>query len=181
MTFNDLTNRLRRPRSMDGGQEEIVKRPSDDLGLGEKVARNPGTRLIKTDGEFNVERYGGSLFSPYQQLIEMPWLAFLFLVFLSFVGLNLLFGLGFYFIGVENLSSIDPGTSELERLAQTFFFSIQTFTTVGLGAVSPTGTSANILASVTALTGLLSVALATGLIFARFASPKAQIRFSERH
>ncbi|MEL6141627.1 MAG: ion channel [Bacteroidota bacterium] len=180
MTFNDLTNRLRRPRAEDTQQDEIVNRSANDLGLGEKVARNPGTRLIKTDGDFNVERHGGALFSPYQQLIEMPWLAFLFLVFLTYVGLNLLFGFGFFLIGMESLSGIDPGASALERFAQAFFFSVQTFTTVGYGAVSPIGTSANVLASITALTGLLSVALATGLIFARFASPKAQITFSER-
>jgi|GEM_PF-6210934 inward rectifier potassium channel len=43
---------------------------SPDFGLGSKIARKLGTRLINTDGSFNVIRKGRSVFAPYQQLVE---------------------------------------------------------------------------------------------------------------
>jgi inward rectifier potassium channel len=44
--------------------------------------------------------------------------------------------------------------------------------------LSPRGLAANILVAIEALIGLLGVALATGLSFARFARPQAKIRFA---
>ena len=52
-------------------------------------------------------------------------------------------------------------------------------TTVGYGSVSPIGFGANLIAAMGALTGLMSFALGTGLLFARFSKPTASILFSE--
>jgi inward rectifier potassium channel len=65
------------------------------------------------------------------------------------------------------------------RFSQAFFFSIQTFATIGYGQIGPNGFAANILVTVEALIGLMYQALATGLLFARFARPTAAIMFSK--
>jgi inward rectifier potassium channel len=66
------------------------------------------------------------------------------------------------------------------RFSQAFFFSIQTFATIGYGQIGPNGFAANLLVTIEALIGLMYQALATGLLFARFSRPIAAIVFS-RH
>ena len=66
-----------------------------------------------------------------------------------------------------------------ENFGTCFFFSVQTFTTVGYGALSPTTVWADLLSSLVALVGLMSFALATGLFFSRFSKPKAQLLYSD--
>jgi len=149
---------------------------NDDLGFGTKITA-PGERLINRDGSFNIVRTGLRTYTLYQWLVEMTWARFFSLVFLFFGLVNALFATGFILIGPENLSGIPPG-SPIQEFAQAFFFSIQTFTTVGYGAISPQGIAANLLASIDALIGLLSFALITGLFFARFSKPRAQLLFS---
>jgi len=61
-----------------------------------------------------------------------------------------------------------------------FFFSVHTLTTVGYGDVYPLGMPANVLAAIEAGLGLMGFALATGLLFARFSRPNAQLIFSDR-
>jgi inward rectifier potassium channel len=56
---------------------------------------------------------------------------------------------------------------------------VQTFTTVGYGAVNPEGVPANLLASFDALVGIISAALVTGLFFARFSRARVQLVFSK--
>src|SRR5258705_11097709 len=65
------------------------------------------------------------------------------------------------------------------RFSQAFFFSIQTFATIGYGQIGPNGFAANMLVTIEALVGLMYQALATGLLFARFALPPAAIVFSQ--
>ncbi|UPT66181.1 MAG: ion channel [Sphingobacteriales bacterium JAD_PAG50586_3] len=58
-------------------------------------------------------------------------------------------------------------------------FSCQTFTTVGYGRVNPTGFATNIVAAVESLSGLMAFAIATGLLYGRFSSAKADLVFSD--
>ena len=67
-----------------------------------------------------------------------------------------------------------------ERFSQAFFFSIQTFATIGYGQIAPNGMAANGVVTVEALVGLMYQALATGLLFARFTRPTAALLFSSR-
>jgi inward rectifier potassium channel len=64
------------------------------------------------------------------------------------------------------------------RFSQAFFFSVQTFATIGYGQIGPNGFAANMVVTAEALVGLMYQALATGLMFARFARPSASILFS---
>jgi inward rectifier potassium channel len=68
----------------------------------------------------------------------------------------------------------------LSFFGKAFFFSVHTLTTVGYGDLYPLGLPANVVAAVEAAFGLMGFALATGLLFARFSRPNAQLAFSDR-
>ena len=152
----------------------------NDFGLGDKVARQPGTRLINADGSFNVIRRGRSIFAPYKNLVEMGWPRFIIITVLGYTVCNLGFAVAFYVVGPENLSGVEPSMSRVEQFLQCFYFSVQTFTTVGYGAIAPNSITTNALASLLALFGWIALALATGLFFARFSRPTRLIVFSEK-
>ena len=151
----------------------------EDLGIGAKAAQSR-LRLVNRDGTFNVRRKGlpfHKWFSGYHYLISIPWWKFNLILFSAYVAINAFFGAIYLLIGTQGLAGID-GSSMMQRYLQTFFFSTQTFTTVGFGRIAPVGTGANITASLEALTGLLSFAFATGLLYGRFSRPVAKIIFS---
>ncbi|PHN03497.1 ion channel [Flavilitoribacter nigricans] len=173
MKLSDLPNPFRRTPSTPVENDEN----QDDLGFGEKVITAEG-RLINQDGSFNIRRRGYQSWAPYQNLVEMPWKEFALMVFLFYMVINALFALAFMACGRASLSGVDLGSDLFTFFSQCFFFSIQTFTTVGYGSISPVGFIPNFIAAIDALVGLMSFALATGLVFARFSKPKAQILFS---
>ncbi len=149
--------------------------PKEDYGFGTQAAA-AGVRLLRKDGDFNVERRGGDRFA-YQWLIHLPWAGFFAAVFLYYVAINLIFGAAYVAIGMDGISGErDPGVGP--ELMAAFFFSVQTFTTVGYGHMAPIGVGHQLLAAFEALVGLLSLALATGLLFARFSRPRNLFIFS---
>ena len=165
--------RMNLPKSL--RKSKLLKEP-EDLGFGTRLTESD-ERLINPDGTFNIDRVGLRNWTPYLSLVEMSWPKF-FLVLLSFyTAVNFLFAFLYVLAGVENLAgAADPALGI--DMAEAFFFSVQTLTTVGYGAIHPLGLSANVIASLNALVGLMSFALMTGLFFARFAKPKAQVLFS---
>lgn len=156
---------------------KIKSKPADqELGFGRTAATE--TRLMNSDGSFNVERdYDRPWDNTYHSLITMSWGQFLVTVFSSFVVMNTVFSLLYCFIGIEHLNGTTPGTW-LQNLSQAYFFSSQTLTTVGYGHISPSGLPTNILASIESFMGLLLFALISGLLYGRFSRPQARIIFS---
>jgi inward rectifier potassium channel len=67
------------------------------------------------------------------------------------------------------------GVTKMEHFWDAFFFSSQTLTTVGYGRTNPMGLSANIVAAVECLLGLMSFAIMTGVLYARFSRPQAKL------
>ena len=61
-----------------------------------------------------------------------------------------------------------------------FFFSVETLATVGYGDMHPQTAYAHLVASVEIFTGLMSLALITGMMFARFSRPTARILFARQ-
>lgn len=137
-------------------------------------------RLMETNGKFRVRRTGAQLGANFfHNLITMSVGHFALLIFSFFIGLNLLFAFAYTTIGIENLDGIVRGTW-FHNFLEAFFFSTQTFTTVGYGHVAPIGYAANLLASLESLLGLLSFALISGLLYGRFSRPTACILFSQK-
>jgi inward rectifier potassium channel len=153
-----------------------------DLGFGSVVSRQSRQRLLNRDGSFNVARTGlGFLesFAPYHQLLTISWGGFFAVVSVSYLVLNLIFSVAYLACGSDAL--LGPGSAMLGgRFSTAFFFSIQTFATIGYGQIGPNGLAANLVVTVEALVGLMYQALATGLLFARFARPTASVLFSRR-
>lgn len=170
MKLTDLTQPFRLGRRSENNQ-------GDDLGFGTKIIAE-GERLINPDGSFNIVRKGKRAWTPYLELVEMSWRRFFLLVFLSYGLLNAFFAMFFVMAGPEALTGLEAGAGMWQRFMHAFFFSVQTFTTVGYGSTSPQGMFSNVVASIDALVGLLSFALITGLFFARFSKPKSQLLFS---
>jgi inward rectifier potassium channel len=153
--------------------------PNDILGLGMKVG--PG-RGVNKDGTFNVRRLGMPRFRTYElyhHLITMGGFRFLGLVLLGYLLTNALFAAIYLGMGMEHF--VRPGGDGfLDRMLDAFFFSAQTLTTVGYGQISPKGHLVSAVAALESLLGLLSFAMATGLLYGRFSRPHAQIRFSAK-
>ena len=157
------------------------QRLDDDLGFGAVVARESRRRLLNTDGSFNVAREGlGPIarLAPYHTALVMPWPRFLAYFTVLYVAINLFFGAAYLLCGAGALS--DSGhTLDGNGFVRAFFFSVETFATIGYGAIAPVGVAANTVVTIEALVGILFVALVTGLVFARFSRPTARVRFSE--
>lgn len=155
------------------------KNKTKELGFGTNTADNM-QRLINHDGSSNV-RYAGTptftIAEVFHWLTRLTWTRFLSYVVLLYAVVNFIFALFYYWAGVENLG-ITPEEPWFDIL-ECFFFSTQTFTTVGFGKISPTGIASNIIASIESLLGLLTFALVTGLIYGRFSRPVAHIVTSE--
>jgi len=89
-----------------------------------------------------------------------------------------LFATVYLFIGMHQLQGWIAATP-WQKFKEAYFFSTETFTTVGYGRVNPIGDWANLVASIESMSGFLSFAIATGLIYGRFSKPKAYLVFSE--
>lgn len=153
---------------------------AQDPGLGEKYFKHT-KRIINKDGSFNIKKTGGGLSSinAYHYLINTSWSKFLLLVFAGFITVNIFFALLYQLAGIENLSNA-AGQDGIRSFLNTFFFSVQTFATVGYGGIHPVGIISNIISSLESMTGILSFALATGLLYGRFSKPSAKIIFSDK-
>ena len=140
-----------------------------------------GGRFFNRDGKPNLHKTGIPFFdalSWYHTLIAMPRWKFLTFIFINFLAINLVFAVVYYFIGVEHLGGMEANTTA-EKFIEAYFFSAQTFTTVGYGRINPTGYLTSFVAAFEAFSGLLFFALATGLFYARFSRPQAFIKFSD--
>ena len=150
-----------------------------NTGFGANAA-DYGGRFVNKNGQPNIEKQGVNFFeriSWFHSMLAIPRWKFFFLIFAFYILVNVVFACIYYFIGVKHLSGMNTGT-ELEKFGEAFFFSAQTFTTVGYGRISPSGFITSAIAAFEALIGLLSFALATGLLYGRFSKPIAHIKFS---
>jgi inward rectifier potassium channel len=159
----------------------VVSEEDKDLGFGSKVVGESRLRFINRDGTFNVARTGIRRFSTlnlYHFLLTMSWKKFLLLVLLLYFVSNVVFGWFYTSLGAAAL--VDTSEAPITNmLARGFFFSVQTFATIGYGTIHPVGTLANLLVTVESYYSLLANALITGLVFARFSRPTAKLLFSD--
>ena len=110
----------------------------------------------------------------YHWLLGTTWTRFLLLVVFVYLGTNFLFALAYLGCGAGAITNTEPNS-----LADLFFFSAQTMSTIGYGQMTPVGHWPNSIVTFEAFFGIVYSALTTGLAFARFTRPTAGVRFSK--
>ncbi|HEX7942217.1 MAG TPA: ion channel [Gemmatimonadaceae bacterium] len=152
-----------------------------DLGFGSIVGGAHEKRLLNRDGSFTSRRLGFpalSYLNGYHALLTVTWPRFLGLVTAGYLVANAVFAWAYLLCGLGSLG----GQSELSmggHWLRAFFFSVETFATIGYGHVFPLGSAANVVVTIESLVSLFFVALMTGIVFARFSRPTAALLFSE--
>lgn len=108
----------------------------------------------------------------YHTLLTLPFHRFLGLMAAAFLAIHTLFTL-LYMVDPHGITNVRPG-----NFADNFFFSVQTLSGIGYGAMAPKSFYVEMVVTLEAFVGLFNLAIATGLMFARFSRPTSRIMFS---
>ena len=108
----------------------------------------------------------------YHHILRAPWWLDLLALSGLFLLLNLVFA--FAYLAVGGVEGAQPGS-----LADHFFFSVQTMGTIGYGVMHPLSLGAETLVTAEVVVGVSLVALASGMLFAKFSVPRARMQFAE--
>jgi len=155
-------------------------RINNDTGFGSN-ASDYGGRFINRDGTFNLRKEGRPFwerFSVFHSMLNLPSWKFIVLIVCFFLVINLFYTCIYLLIGTDGFTGMIAST-QWQKFKEVYFFSTETFTTVGYGRVNPIGDGTNFVASIEAMSGFLSFAVATGLIYGRFSKPKSFLVFSD--
>jgi inward rectifier potassium channel len=107
----------------------------------------------------------------YHNALTMPISGLLALIGTTYIVANLIFAV--LYLAVGGIANAGAGS-----FADAFFFSVQTMATIGYGYMYPQSSGANLLATLESVYGLLTVALSSGIMFARISRPTARVMFS---
>ena len=157
-----------------------ILKSNNDTGFSGNTG-NYGGRFVNKDGTFNVKKEGTSFwdrFSMFHTMLSLPSWKFIAIIVIVFIAINLLYTAIFMAIGAPEFAGMITGNAWL-IFREMFFFSTETFSTVGYGRVNPVGGMANFFAAADALTGSLFYALVTGLLYGRFSKPRANLEFTK--
>lgn len=108
----------------------------------------------------------------YHRALTISWPVFFSSLAFVFLVLNSIFA-SLYEFGGSAIANQNP-----KGFAGAFFFSVETLATVGYGDMHPQTLYGHLVATLEIFVGMSGIALATGLIFARFSRPRAKIMFS---
>ena len=100
-------------------------------------ASDYGGRFVNKNGQPNIDKVGVNFFeriSWFHSMLALPRWKFFTLIVAFYIIVNLGFAVIYYLVGVEHLSGMNTG-NEIEKFGEAFFFSTQTFTTVGYGRI----------------------------------------------
>jgi inward rectifier potassium channel len=133
------------------------------------IAKLPrGQRLAVVKGQDS-----GRFIDFYHDILTNSWPVFFLKLALAFVAVNLGFAV-LYVVDRHGIANARSGS-----YLDAFFFSVQTLGTLGYGVMAPRTLYTNLLVTVESFTGILTIALFTGIIFARFSRPFARVVFSQ--
>ncbi len=161
-------------------KKKVLQQESKELGFGTTDARQ--RRLINRDGTYNYIRLGMPFyqtFNVFHFLITATWLRLMLVIALWYTMVNGIFVALYYMVGIHELTGM-MYNNEMSKFWEVYFFSAQTLTTVGYGRVNPMGFGVSALASLEALVGLMSFAIITGILYARFSKAPSILIYSEK-
>lgn len=134
------------------------------------------TRRTVTIGSTQVHTHGlprAHLQDVYHYAMVLSWPWFMAVCALAFMALNTLFA-GLYLLSDQAIANQSPA-----GFLGAFFFSVETLATVGYGDMHPANLYAHVIATIEIFLGMTSIALITGVMFARFSRPRARILFAK--
>jgi inward rectifier potassium channel len=136
--------------------------------------RHPSSRRLSIAGRpFIVYGLPSKLWQDlYHRFMTASWTAVVASIAGFFVAFNLLFAT-IYGLEPDSLANLNP-----PGFWGRFFFSVETLATVGYGDMHPQRMLAHIVATCEIFCGVMSLALLTGSMFARFSRPTARILFA---
>jgi len=148
----------------------IVPPPSAKTPTGQQRSRRIqiGDREVLTHG---LQRRVWQDLYHYFMTVSWPHLFATFAA--AFFGFNLLFA-GLYYLKPGCIAHLDP-----KGFLGAFFFSVETLATVGYGDMHPQALYGHVVAAAELFAGMMSVALVTGVMFARFSRPTARFLFAD--
>ena len=137
--------------------------------------RTPKPRVVQLGGrEIIAEGLSLNFWADIShRCLTASWPSFIAGAALVFLVFNAVFAV-FYWIGDQPISNV-PGGAYIDYL----YFSIETLSTAGYGDMHPQTHYGHFIATVELFTGIFSMSLMTGLIFARFSRPNARLLFAE--
>ncbi len=124
-----------------------------------------GRRIIAEGLESNLWK------DVYFNAMTASWPTFIAALAVAFVALNFVFAL-VYDLGDAPIANARDGLADL------FFFSVETTSTVGYGDMHPQTDYGHIVATVENFVGMMLLAMMTGLVFARISRPRARLIFA---
>jgi inward rectifier potassium channel len=108
----------------------------------------------------------------YHYCMKVSWPRLFATIIGFFLGFDVLFGCLFH-LAPDCIANLNP-----PGFVGDFFFSVETLATVGYGDMHPQTLYGHTVAMIEIFTGLLMLALITGLMFARFSRPRARFLFA---
>jgi inward rectifier potassium channel len=108
----------------------------------------------------------------YHTYLRMRWPASLALIAVALLAVNLLFAVLYYAVG-------GVGGMRTGSFFEAFVFSVQTLGTIGYGSMAPQSDAANAIMIAESITSVIVIALATGLVFSKFARATARVAFTQ--
>ena len=108
----------------------------------------------------------------YHNFLRWPWPASLGAIAGGFLAVNLVFAVLYLVAG--GIDGMHAG-SFFDALA----FSVQTLGTIGYGVMHPTSHAANVIMITESMVSIITTALATGLVFAKYSRATARVAFSK--
>jgi inward rectifier potassium channel len=142
-------------------------------------SKHPGPKRLKFDGSSGSilkTRTSGQrqflLDDLYHRVLSMPWWRFFASVTAVWIGANFLFACVY--------AAVPGCVANASTFEELFYFSVQTFATIGYGGMYPETRYGHLVVVVEALIGTLGMALVLGVTFAKFARATARVIFSEK-
>jgi inward rectifier potassium channel len=142
----------------------------------EETPRGYGPRTLRQDGTYNIERRGiprrRLSNDAYHHLLNLEWRWLIAYIAAIYTSVNVLFA-GLYLALGDAIENARPGSFQ-----DAFFFSVQTMATIGYGKLVPRGFAGNLMVTIESVLGMVTVAVLTGLLFAKFSRPTSRVVFS---
>lgn len=162
-------------------ERDAVREDGGDLGFGRVAAQSVHARFLNKDGSPNSRKYGLGTQRSARALmaaLQMPWPGFLLWFLGSILLIAGIFTLGYSALGPQAIAGTDALGLD-DPFFRAFVLSIGVLTNVGTGPLHAVGSTANWLMIFESVAGVMLLVVAGGLMVARLARPRVQIRFSQ--